>query len=185
MSLSGRANALWPICSGSAAVVKWIPSTTASVLNSTQRSASPRSITAQSSPAPTTVLSLAGSDRVRRAMRSNSFIGGALSLESFSPLPFPEVNQKNDHGATGEQRSKSNDHPVPVQILNDDSQEIGRVEQAVGEDRRQQIVSCVVNPGQHQAQEGQRNERHQIQMQRDDKNGGAPQRQPGITPLFE
>ena len=41
MSLRHRPSALWPIFSGGASEVKWTPSTTASVLNSSSRSGTP------------------------------------------------------------------------------------------------------------------------------------------------
>jgi hypothetical protein len=57
MSLRQRASALRPIFSGGVSRVKWTPSTTASVLNKTNLSGTPRSSTAQSSPAPATTVS--------------------------------------------------------------------------------------------------------------------------------
>src|ERR1044071_9453739 len=70
-----------------------MPSTTASVLNSTRSSGSPRSINAQSSPGPTTVLSLVGSERVRRAINSNSFMARDRFL---CGLPYHQRPQKVD-----------------------------------------------------------------------------------------
>ena len=80
MSLKQRPSALWPIFSGGASGVKWTPSTTASVLNSSSRSGTPASSTAQSSPAPTTTDGLVGSERVRRWISSNSFMVPACAL---------------------------------------------------------------------------------------------------------
>src|SRR5438105_296358 len=146
MSLSDRANALWPIFSGGALFEKWTPSTTASVLNNTQRSGNPRSITAQSSPAPTTVLEFPGSVRVRRAINSNSFI---VNRSASRFIPLAKENQDAHGSSPRGQSGKSNYHPVPGQIFHHREQEVGEIEQAVREYRRHQIVGRVVQPGQH------------------------------------
>src|SRR5262245_24844250 len=78
MSLKQRARASWPTFSGGASRMKWMPSTTASVWKRTSRSGTPRSSTAQSSPAPVTTEALAGKDGVSRRISSNSFMSEPL-----------------------------------------------------------------------------------------------------------
>src|SRR2546423_4797378 len=60
-----------------------MPSTTESVLKSSRRSGHPASSKAQSSPEPTTTEGLDGSERVRLAISSNSFIASRRRPDLF------------------------------------------------------------------------------------------------------
>src|ERR1035437_9793040 len=120
MSLKQRASALCPIFSGGVSLVKWMPSTTASVLNKIIFSGTPRSSTAQSSPAPTRTFLFVGSDFVRRAMSSNSFISTTGREEFLQELVYLRQEMKRH--------------------------EVGGIEQRVRGDRCEQAVGFFVEP---------------------------------------
>src|SRR5688572_23646906 len=103
-----------------------MPSTMASVLKRTNRSGTPRSSTAQSSPAPVTTLSLPGREWVSRRMSSSSFI----FLQLFPPFGYL----------------------VAIKI----AEEVHGVKEGVGEDWGCQRARVVVEQGENDGEGGER-----------------------------
>src|SRR5258705_2789987 len=83
-----------------------MPSTTASVLNSSKRSGAPPSSTAQSSPAPTTTDLLAGSERVKRLISSNSFMRSMGGPDLFLQQVEHDKVDRVERGVRANRREK-------------------------------------------------------------------------------
>src|SRR6266498_2536776 len=155
-SLRQRASALRPTFSGAVSRVKWMPSTTASVLKRRNRSGRPRSSTAQSSPAPVTTERLAGSERVKSWMSSNSFTGSKEAC------------------AWADSWSRE-----------DEVEKVHGVEDRVGEDGSHEVIGLVVEQGEDHRKKGQRDQGHEVGMDGPEEQRTAVEAQPRVAQLLD